>query len=138
MFATASAAGIPAVSMIMCGSSNVDHGEVSIARRQVVTVPSGIDARKTHEADLTKVMVNFLRPIVLVLAAASAEWEHLREARTSVVHNALAAASTSSAWPSTFTLGQIRAILPSGPMRKVIRMIPMKVFPYIDFLPHTP
>jgi hypothetical protein len=61
MVATASAAGIPAVSMIMCGSSHVDHGEVSIAGRQVVTVPSGIIARKAHEPDLTKVMVNFLR-----------------------------------------------------------------------------
>jgi hypothetical protein len=32
-------------------------------------------------------------------------------------YSALAAASTSSAWPETFTFSQMRAILPSGPIR---------------------
>lgn len=49
-----------------------------------------------------------------------------------------AAASTSAAWPSTFTLGQIRAIRPSAPIRKVARVTPRKVLPYMDFLPQTP
>jgi len=50
----------------------------------------------------------------------------------------LAAASTSAAWPSTLTLRQMRAIRPSAPISKVVRVMPMKVLPYIDFLPQTP
>ena len=53
-------------------------------------------------------------------------------------YRALAAASTSSAWPSTLTLGQIWAILPFGPISTVIRTIPMKLLPYMDFLPQAP
>ena len=54
------------------------------------------------------------------------------------VFSRLAAASTSAAWPSTLTLRQMRAIRPSAPISKVVRVMPMKVLPYIDFLPQTP
>ena len=37
----------------------------------------------------------------------------------------LAAVSTSSAWPGTFTFDHSRAILPSGPIRAVVRSTPM-------------
>jgi len=47
-------------------------------------------------------------------------------------------ANTSSAWPSTFTLRQILMIRPSVPIRKVVRRMPWKVLPYIDFSPQTP
>ena len=53
-------------------------------------------------------------------------------------HNACAAASTSSAWPSTFTLRQIRVIRPFRSIRTVVRRIPRKVLPYIDFSPQAP
>ena len=53
-------------------------------------------------------------------------------------HMARTAASTSSAWPSTRTLRQIFAIRPSAPIRTVVRMIPMKLLPYIDFSPQAP
>ena len=33
---------------------------------------------------------------------------------------------------------EMRAIRPSPPIRKVVRVIPRKVLPYMDFLPQTP
>ena len=39
---------------------------------------------------------------------------------------------------STFTFGQIWAMRPSGPIRKVERITPMKLLPYIDFFAHAP
>ena len=39
--------------------------------------------------------------------------------------SALAAARTASAWPGTFTFFQICAIRPSGPIRKVVRKMPI-------------
>ena len=48
------------------------------------------------------------------------------------------AASTSSAWPSTFTPSHRFATLPSGPIRYVVRATPMYFLPYIDFSCHTP
>src|SRR5690606_6955109 len=53
-------------------------------------------------------------------------------------YRALAASSTSSAWPSTFTFGQTRAMRPSGPIRKVARRTPIYLRPYMDFSAHTP
>src|SRR5258705_10994037 len=50
-------------------------------------------------------------------------------------HALRAAASTSSAWPSTLTLRQIFAIRPSAPIRTVVRRIPWKVLAYMDFSP---
>src|SRR6187455_555422 len=48
------------------------------------------------------------------------------------------AASTSSAWPSTRTWRQILTIRRSAPIKTVVRMIPMKFLPYIDFSPQAP
>ena len=42
-----------------------------------------------------------------------------------MAHRAFAAASTSSAWPGTFTFGQILAIRPSLSIRTVVRSIPI-------------
>ena len=53
-------------------------------------------------------------------------------------HSARTAASTSSAWPSTLTLRQILRIRPSAPIRTVVRRMPRKVLPYMDFSPQTP
>src|SRR6476620_7989564 len=47
-------------------------------------------------------------------------------------------ASTSSAWPSTFTPSQRLTTFPSGPMRYVMRATPMYFLPYIDFSCHAP
>src|SRR5271157_1483054 len=47
-------------------------------------------------------------------------------------------ASTSSAWPSGFTFSKICTILPSGPMRKVVRAIPITFLPYMFFSFRTP
>jgi len=49
-----------------------------------------------------------------------------------------AACSTSCAWPGTFTLRHIRAILPSRSTRKVVRSTPQYLRPYMDFSFHTP
>lgn len=46
--------------------------------------------------------------------------------------------STSSVWPGTFTLSQRRSTLPSGPMRYVVRAMPMNLRPYSDFSCQTP
>ena len=43
--------------------------------------------------------------------------------------NSRAAASTSSAWPGTFTLRQMRKIVPSRSIRKVARSIPIYLRP---------
>lgn len=43
--------------------------------------------------------------------------------------SSLTAASTSSTWPATFTLGHTFATLPSAPMRNVLRMMPMNFLP---------
>ncbi len=51
---------------------------------------------------------------------------------------ARAALSTSSAWPFTFTLRQMRAIPPSRSMRKVERSTPQYLRPYMDFSFHVP
>src|SRR6185437_13734742 len=48
-----------------------------------------------------------------------------------------AAESTSLACPGTRTLGQIRIMRPSGPMRNVLRMTPINLRPYIDFSPQA-
>src|SRR5882724_3087812 len=58
--------------------------------------------------------------------------------RGSCGYNALAASSTSSAWPSTRTLRQILATRPSAPTKTVVRIIPRNVLPYMDFLPQAP
>ena len=47
-------------------------------------------------------------------------------------------ASTSSAWPSGFTLWKMCLILPSGPMMNVVRTTPMTFFPYMFFSWITP
>ena len=47
-------------------------------------------------------------------------------------------ARTSSAWPSAFTLWKTWAILPSGPMMKVVRSMPITFLPYIFFSFMTP
>ena len=39
---------------------------------------------------------------------------------------------------ATFTFGQIRAMRPSVSIRKVLRMTPMNVRPYIDFSAQAP
>src|ERR1700756_1853420 len=52
--------------------------------------------------------------------------------------DACTAARTSSAWPSTLTLRQTLRIRPSAPTRTVVRTIPWKVLPYMDFSPQTP
>ena len=52
-----------------------------------------------------------------------------------ILHND---ASTWLACSSGFTLGQIFLILPSGPIRKVIRRKPRNVFPRKVFSPQTP
>ncbi len=52
--------------------------------------------------------------------------------------SACAAASTSAAWPGTFTFDQICATLPSRPMRKVDRSMPMYFLPYMLFSTQTP
>ena len=44
----------------------------------------------------------------------------------------------SSTCPSTFTLGKTLAIVPSGPMTKVLRIVPSTFLPYIVFSPHAP
>ncbi len=49
-----------------------------------------------------------------------------------------AASRTAWAWPATFTLFQISAILPSGPTRNVVRSTPMYFFPYMLFSFQTP
>jgi len=46
--------------------------------------------------------------------------------------------STASAWPGTFTLRQILAILPFSSMRKVERSTPIYLRPYMLFSTHTP
>src|SRR5581483_4703200 len=46
--------------------------------------------------------------------------------------------STSSAWPSAFTLGKMCAMRPSGPMTKVVRSIPITLLPYMFFSLITP
>ncbi len=48
------------------------------------------------------------------------------------------AASTSAACPSTFTLCQALATLPSAPTKKVERSMPMYFLPYMDFSTRTP
>ncbi len=53
-------------------------------------------------------------------------------------HSAFAASSTASAWPGTFTLRQTCATLPSAPIRKVDRSIPMYFLPYMDFSTQVP
>jgi hypothetical protein len=42
-----------------------------------------------------------------------------------IPQSARAASSTASAWPGIFTFGQIRARRPSGPIRKVARVMPI-------------
>ena len=64
--------------------------------------------------------------------------QHRLAQRGEAGHSASAAASTSSTWPLTFTLRQIRAILPSASIRYVARSIPMEVLPYIFFSTQTP
>ena len=80
--------------------------------------------------------------MLVVSAIALAAWlrDEQRSESTAAAQpgRSFAAASTSAAWPSTFTLGQIRAIRPSAPIRKVARVTPRKVLPYMDFLPQTP
>lgn len=49
-----------------------------------------------------------------------------------------AAASTSAAWPLTFTLRHSRAMRPSASMRNVERSMPIYVRPYMDFSTQTP
>ena len=51
---------------------------------------------------------------------------------------ALTWARTSSAWPSGLTLLKMWAILPSGPIRNVVRSMPMTFFPYMFFSLMTP
>lgn len=51
---------------------------------------------------------------------------------------ALTCARTSSAWPSGLTLLKMWAILPSGPMRNVVRSMPMTFLPYMFFSLITP
>jgi hypothetical protein len=46
--------------------------------------------------------------------------------------------STSPAWPFTRTSSQISSILPSAPIRKVLRTIPLKILPMNFFGRHTP
>jgi hypothetical protein len=48
------------------------------------------------------------------------------------------AANTSSAWPSTLTLGKIFLILPSEPIMNVVRSMLMYFFPYMLFSFQTP
>src|SRR5260221_3558535 len=48
------------------------------------------------------------------------------------------ASRTLSTCPSTFTLLHTRAILPSGVMRNVERIVPSTSLPYIFFFPHAP
>ena len=55
-----------------------------------------------------------------------------------VLGKACAAARTSAAWPSTFTLGHTFATLPSAATKKVERSMPMYFLPYMDFSTHTP
>ena len=52
--------------------------------------------------------------------------------------NSPRASSTSLAWSATLTLGQTFWTTPSALMRKVIRLMPRKVRPMNDLLPHTP
>lgn len=54
------------------------------------------------------------------------------------IQSARTASSTSSAWPGTLTLDQMRAMHPSAPIRNVLRSIPMNVLPYICFSRQTP
>src|SRR5450755_1360486 len=73
------------------------------------------------------------------LAAGSVSGQ--RFARRNLVcyfFSALAAASTSSAWPGTLTLRQLLAMRPLPSIRKVERSTPMYLRPYIDFSTHTP
>lgn len=51
---------------------------------------------------------------------------------------ARAAARTSSAWPGTFTFGQIRATVPSRSISTVVRSTPMYLRPYMLFSAQTP
>lgn len=55
-----------------------------------------------------------------------------------VLQRAWSACSTSSAWPGTRTFGQLARTLPSWPIRKVARWIPMDVRPYMLFSTQTP
>ena len=55
-----------------------------------------------------------------------------------LLYSSLTAFSTSSAWPSTFTLSHRRATLPSPSMRYVVRTLPMNLRPYRDFCCQTP
>ena len=48
------------------------------------------------------------------------------------------AASTSAAWPLTDTFGQTRATIPAPSISRVVRSIPMKLLPYMDFSFQTP
>ena len=52
--------------------------------------------------------------------------------------HSLIRARTSSAWPSGVTLGKMCSSLRSGPMRKVVRSIPITFFPYMFFSFKTP
>lgn len=61
-----------------------------------------------------------------------------RPRRLSAQASACAAFSTSSAWPATFTLGQVWATVPSRPMSRVARSMPMYLRPYMLFSTHTP
>ena len=45
--------------------------------------------------------------------------------------------STSSEWPSGFTLWKMCLILPSGPIMKVVRTTPITFFPYMFFSLNT-
>ena len=58
--------------------------------------------------------------------------------RFALIYSDFAAAKTSSACPSTFTLRQIRAILPFESTKTVVRRTPIKLLPYMDFIPQAP
>jgi len=61
-------------------------------------------------------------------AAPMDEWTVYRLTATRYASSPTAA-STSAAWPSTFTLSQRFATLPSAPMRNVVRTMPMNLRP---------
>ena len=71
------------------------------------------------------------------MVVTAAEEANRRHGRGRLV-SSRTAFSTASAWPGTFTLRQIFAILPRGSTRNVDRSTPMYFRPYMDFSTQTP
>ncbi len=93
---------------------------------------------RRHEAGRRRYQQGRYQPVMVKKAQTARIGVRLQPVVTRTCHRSLAAARTSSAWPSTRTFGQMRAIRPWPSIRKVLRMTPMNLRPYIDFSPQAP